>query len=104
MYHNNSINLETIVTKTSHNPSILFNIKERGFIRENYFADIVLVDLNNSYKVSDQKLFSKCNWSPLKNETFKSKVIHTIVSGNHIYKESKINGSPESMRLEFERD
>ena len=104
MYHNNSINLETIVTKTSHNPSILFNIKERGFIRENYFADIVLVDLNNPYKVSDQKLFSKCNWSPLKNETFKSKVIHTIVSGNHIYKESKINGSPESMRLEFERD
>jgi len=104
MYHNKVVSIETIVTKTSHNPSILFNIKERGFIRENYFADLVLVDLNNPYNVSDQKLFSKCGWSPLKNETFKSKVIHTIVSGNHMYNNGKINQEPNSMRLAFERD
>jgi dihydroorotase len=65
---------------------------------------LVLVDLNNPYNVSDQKLFSKCGWSPLKNETFKSKVIHTIVSGNHMYNNGKINQEPNSMRLAFERD
>ena len=104
MYHNNSIDLETIVTKTSHNPSILFDIKERGFIREGYFADLVLFDLNSSWKVSESKLYSKCNWTPLKNETFKSKIIHTIVSGNHVLENGIINQNPNSERLTFERD
>ena len=104
MYHNNSIDLETIVTKTSHNPSILFDIKERGFVREGYFADLVLFDLNSSWKVSESKLYSKCNWTPLKNETFKSKVLHTIVSGNHVYENGIISKNPNAKRLIFERD
>ena len=59
MYHNNSLDLETIVTKTSHNPSILFEIQDRGFIREGYYADLVLFDLNSPWKVSDSILYSK---------------------------------------------
>ena len=104
MYHNNSLDLETIVTKTSHNPSILFEIKDRGFVREGYYADLVLFDLNSPWKVSGSTLYSKCNWTPLKKETFKSKVIHTIVSGNHVFDNGIINKNPNSKRIEFERD
>ena len=96
--------IEEIVQKTSHNVAELFQIKERGFIREGYFADLVLFDLNSKTDVSKEKIYSKCGWSPLKDESFNSKVIHTIVSGNHIYKESKLNNEPNSMRLEFDRD
>ena len=104
MYHNNKIDLETIVQKTSHNPAILFDIKERGFIREGYFADLVLFDLDNTWKVSENKIFSKCNWTPFINESFRSKIIHTIVSGNHIYNNGNIKLDPTSLRLEFDRD
>ena len=104
MYHNNKIDLETIVQKTSHNPAILFDIKERGFIREGYFADLVLFDLDNTWKVSENKIFSKCNWTPFINESFKSKIIHTIVSGNHVYNNGNIKLDPTSLRLEFDRD
>ena len=104
MYHNNSLDLETIVTKTSHNPSILFEIKDRGFIREGYYADLVLFNLNSPWKVSNSILYSKCNWTPFKKEAFKSKVIHTIVSGNHVFDNGIINKNPNSKRIEFERD
>jgi dihydroorotase len=104
MYHNNKIDLETIVQKTSHNPAILFDIKERGFIREGYFADLVLFDLDNTWKVSKNKIFSKCNWTPFINESFRSKIIHTIVSGNHVYNNGDIKLNPTSLRLEFDRD
>ena len=96
--------IEEIVQKTSHNVAELFQIKERGFIREGYFADLVLFDLSFKTDVSKEKIYSKCGWSPLKDESFNSKVIHTIVSGNHIYKDSKLNNDPQSMRLEFDRD
>ena len=102
--HQNKIKLEDIVQKTSHNLSTLFQIKDRGYIREGYYADLVLFDLDTKTKVSEEVIHSKCGWSPLKNETFNSRVMHTIVSGNHIYNNGKINGEPESMRLEFERD
>ena len=59
---------------------------------------------NSPSNVSEEQIYSKCGWSPLKNETFNSIVMQTIVSGNHIYKDSEINGDPASMRLEFERD
>ena len=104
LVNRDKISLENIVKKTSHNVSTLFQIKDRGYIREGYFADIVLFDLNSKTNVSEEKIYSKCGWSPLKNETFNSKVIHTIVSGNHIYKNGEINSDPKSMRLEFTRD
>ena len=104
MNRENKISIEKIVEKTSHNVADLFQIKERGYIREGYYADLVLFDLNTKTKVSEEVIHSKCGWSPLKNETFNSRVMHSIVSGNHIYNNGKINGEPESMRLEFERD
>ena len=90
--------------KTSHNLAELFQIKDRGYIKEGYFADLVLFDLNSKTDVSGESIYSKCGWSPLKNETFNSRVIHTFVSGNHILKYGKLNGDPDSMRLEFDRD
>ena len=100
----NKFSLEKIVQKTSHSVSELFQIKDRGYIREGYFADMVLFDQEAETKVSEEKILSKCNWSPLKNETFHSKIIHTIVSGQHIYKNGQINGEPSGVRMEFNRD
>ena len=104
MNRNNKISLEKIVEKTSHSVADLFQIKERGYIREGYFADIVLFDFNSKTDVDDNNILSKCKWSPFKNISFNSKVIHTIVSGNHIYKNGRINGEPSGLRMEFNRD
>ena len=103
-YHQDVLSLEMIVEKTSHNVAKRFQIKERGYIREGYYADLVLFDLNSPWKVSDSILYSKCNWTPLKKEAFKSKVIHTIVSGNHVFDNGIINKNPNSKRIEFKRD
>ena len=104
MNKKNKFSLEKIVQKTSHSVADLFQIKDRGYIREGYFADIVLFDPSLKTKVSEEKILSKCNWSPLKDETFQSKIIHTIVSGQHVYKNGQINGKPSGIRMEFNRD
>mgnify|MGYP001235430620 FL=1 len=104
MNKKNKFSLEKIVQKTSHSVADLFQIKNRGYIREGYFADIVLFDLALETKVSEEKILSKCNWSPLKDETFHSKIIHTIVSGQHIFKDGQLNGESSGMRIEFDRD
>jgi len=104
MNRNNKISIEKIVEKTSHNVADLFQIKERGYIREGYFADIVLFDFNSKTDVDENNILSKCKWSPFENISFNSKVIHTIVSGNHIYKNGRINGEPSGLRMEFNRD
>ena len=102
-FHNRKITLEKIVEKMCHNPSILFDIDKRGFIREGYYADLVLFDLNNSWKVTKENLLYKCNWSPFENKTFKSKIIFTIVNGNIVYTKGKINGSEMGMKIRFKR-
>lgn len=104
MNRNNKISIEKIVEKTSHNVAELFQIKERGYIREGYFADITLFDLKSQTYVNENNILSKCKWSPFENTSFNSKIIHTIVSGNHIYKDGEINGEPSGFRMEFNRD
>ena len=104
MHLNDKISIEKIVEKTSHSVAELFQIKERGYIREGYFADIVLFDLKSRTEVNEHNILSKCKWSPFENTGFNSKVIHTIVSGNHIYKDGQINGEPSGLRMEFNRD
>ena len=104
MNKKNKFSLEKIVQKTSHSVADLFQIKDRGYIREGYFADIVLFDPSLKTKVNEVKILSKCNWSPLKDETFQSKIIHTIVSGQHVYKDGKLHGESSGMRMEFDRD
>jgi dihydroorotase len=86
-----------------HNPSILFDIDKRGFIREGYYADLVLFDLNKSWKVTKENLLYKCNWSPFENKIFKSKIIFTIVNGNIVYRNGKINDSEMGMKIRFNR-
>ena len=68
-----------------HAPAEIFRIKERGFISEGYFADLVIVDLNNKWTVSNKNILYKCKWSPFENQDFRSKVIYTIINGNLVY-------------------
>lgn len=103
LFHQGKISLEKVVQKMSHNPAILFQIKERGFIREGYFADLALVDLNNPWTVDKSNILSHCGWSPMEGTTFKSKVTHTFVSGHLAYANGVLNNEKMGARLEFLR-
>lgn len=102
-YKQGKISLERIVEKMCHAPAVCFQIQERGFVREGYWADLVLVDLEQSYKVSKENLHYKCGWSPFENQVFSSKVTHTIVSGNLVYENGKFYEQYRGQRLMFER-
>jgi dihydroorotase len=97
------ISIEKVAEKTSHAPAKCFQIKERGFIREGYFADLVLVDLNKPYIVSKENILYKCGWSPLENFTFPSSITHTFVNGNLVYGNGAFDESNRGMRLKFDR-
>ncbi|MEC3876063.1 dihydroorotase [Chryseobacterium salviniae] len=101
-YKNGKISLERIVEKMAHNPAILFRIEKRGFIREGYKADLVLVDLNQNWKVEKDNILYKCGWSPLEGTNFHSKVTHTFVNGNLVYENGNINEEKFGERLLFE--
>ena len=104
MHHQGKISLEKIVEKACHNPAILFQIEKRGFIREGYKADLVLVDLNSPWAVQPDNIFSKCQWSPFEGTTFKSRITHTFVNGNLVYKNFKHTPfSRIAERLSFDR-
>ncbi len=102
LYHQRKIKLEQIVEKMAHNPAILFRIQKRGFIREGYFADLVLVDLNDPWVVGEDNILSKCKWSPFSGQVFQSKVTQTIVSGHLVYNEGEFDESIKGKRLNFE--
>jgi dihydroorotase len=103
MYHMGFFTLEKIVEKMCHNPSVLFRIKERGFIREGYKADICLVDPQNPWTVNRENILYKCGWSPFEGLTFHSKVITTIVNGTIVYDNGTINENYRGERLMFNR-
>lgn len=104
MHHQGKITLEKIVEKACHNPAILFQIEKRGFIREGYKADLVLVDLNSPWAVQPDNIFSKCQWSPFEGTTFKSRVTHTFVNGKLVYKNFKHTPfAKNAERLSFDR-
>ena len=98
------ISIERVVEKMAHNVATCFQIKERGFIREGYWADLVLVDLKNSWKVEKDNLLYKCQWSPFEGHTFSSSVTHTIVSGNIVYENGKLVEGTTGERLAFDRE
>ena len=102
-YLNKKISLEKIVTKMCHNPADLFDIEKRGYIREGYFADLVLIDLNSRWKVQKKNILYKCKWSPFENESFDSKVTQTFVNGNLVYDNGKFESKLHGRRLTFER-
>lgn len=103
MYHKDKISLEKIVEKMCHNPAILFQIEKRGFIKEGYFADLVLVDLNNPWTVKKDNIFYKCGWSPFEGTTFRSRITHTFVNGSLVYQNSKFTDAKAAKRLTFNR-
>lgn len=94
-YHKGELSLETIVTKMCHNPSLLYGLRGRGFLREGYFADIVCVDMTKNFKVETSSLASKCQWSPLEGEVFHSSIIHTFVNGKWSLKNQVVQNDRE---------
>lgn len=103
LYHHNKITLEQIAEKMAHNVAICFQIEKRGFIREGYFADMVLVDLNQPWQVNKSNILYKCGWSPFEGNTFRSTIKHTIVSGNLAWTDGKFVSDVSGKRLSFER-
>ncbi len=102
-YKEGKISLEKIVEKTSHAVADCFQIKERGYIREGYFADLVMVDLKKDYTVSNKNILYKCGWSPLEGFNFNASIEKTMVSGNIVYENGVVNASNVGRRLEFIR-
>jgi dihydroorotase len=103
-YKQGQITLEKIVEKMSHAVADCFQVKERGYIREGYFADLVIVDLDDTTTVSKENILSKCSWSPFEGKTFPSKITHTFVNGNLVYGNGKWDESIKGQRLQFDRD
>ncbi|CAN5560653.1 dihydroorotase [soil metagenome] len=102
--HQGWITIERVVEKMSHAPAVCFQLAERGFIREGYYADLVLVDLSNPWTVSPSNVLYKCGWSPFEGTTFKSKVMKTFINGVLVFDEGKIDESYRGMRLHFNRN
>lgn len=103
-YKKGKISLEKIVEKMCHNPALLFQIEKRGFIREDYKADLVLVDLNDQTEVSKENILYKCGWSPFEGFTFNSKITHTFVNGFLSMENGNISKEKHGERLLFERN
>lgn len=97
------IPIEKAVEKMSHNPAKLFQIEKRGFIKEGYFADIVLIDMNKPQTVSKDNILYKCGWSPFEGTTFSSTITHTFVNGNLIYNNGIFNDNIKGKRVTFNR-
>ena len=102
-YHQGKVSLEWIVNKMCHAPATCFQLKERGFIRPGYFADLVVVDLEKSWRVEKDNILYDCGWSPFEGETFKSSVVKTFVNGNLVYDNGTFDEQTRGMRLEFDR-
>jgi len=103
-YKQGRISLEKMVEKMAHAPAKCFQIRDRGFIREGYFADLVLVDLNQPYTVSKENLLYKCGWSPLEGFTFPATIAMTFVNGYPVYENGRVDASYRGMRLQFNRN
>lgn len=101
-YTQGKISLEKIVEKMCHNPAILYRIKDRGYIREGYFADLTLVDLNSEWTVSKENILYKCGWSPLEGTTFHSQVVKTWVNGHLAYADGVFHEEVKGKALEVQ--
>ena len=102
-YQKGKMSLENIVEKMCHNPAILFQIKNRGFIREGYYADLTLVDLNDKWLVDKDNILYKCAWSPIEGQEFRSRVSKTFVNGHLVYSNGKFDESNKGKRLMLNR-
>lgn len=103
LYHDGHLSLEDIVTSTSHNVADRYHIQDRGFIREGYFADLVLVDLNGYQTVNKEQILYKCGWSPFEGKTFRSRIISTWVNGTMAFCEGVICSNEKGMAMDYNR-
>lgn len=104
LYHSGKISLEQIVEKTSHAPAKCFDIEKRGFVREGYFADLVLVNLKSPWTVTKENILYKCGWSPFEGTTFSSSIEHVIVNGKLAFSNNQVLSDKNGMRLTFDRN
>ena len=103
-YDQGILSLETIVEKTSHNVAKRFQVKDRGYIREGYYADLAVVDIDKNYEVTEENILYKCAWSPFMGKTFKSSVHMTICNGHIAFQDGQVNKDiPFGMQIEFDR-
>lgn len=103
LFHRGEIPLEKVVEKMSHNVAEIYRIKERGYIREGYYADLVLVDLNKQQEVTTKSILYKCKWSPFLGQVFKSSINSTFVNGNLVYEKGLVKTDVKGKRLRFEK-
>jgi dihydroorotase len=104
LYKMGKFPLTRIAEKMSHHPAVLFDIVDRGFIREGYFADLVLVDMESPWTVNKTNILYKCDWSPFEGQQFSARVTHTFVSGHLAYENGRLDESQGGQRLEFQPD
>ena len=97
------IPLETIVQKMCHNPAILFNVRERGYLREGFYADLTVVSPNTPWTVNKENILYKCGWSPFEGQKFHSSVLYTFVNGHLAFETGRISEKRNAMRLTFDR-
>ena len=104
LYHQNEISLQEIVKRTSHNVAEIYRINDRGYLREGYYADLVLVDINKQWTASQDSILYKCAWSPFTDYQFKSKVIGTFVNGSHVFDNGNFNKINYGKQLLFKKE
>ena len=102
-YHKGKITLEKVVEKMCHNPAICFQIEDRGFVKEGFFADLVLVDLEKPWEVTKENILYKCGWSPFEGQSFHSTITHTFVNGHIACEHGAFDESKKGERLKFNR-
>lgn len=102
-YKQGKISLEKIVEKMSHAVATCFQIKDRGYIREGYYADLVIVDMDKANRVSKENILYKCGWSPFEGFVMPASVTHTFVNGHLVYNNGKFDESVKGMRMQFSR-
>jgi dihydroorotase len=103
-YHQGKISLEKIAEKMCHAPAIAFNMQERGFIEEGYWADLSIVDIHHEWTVEKENILYKCGWSPFEGQSFRGKVLSTIVSGHLAWHEGKFDEAKMGERLQFKKN
>ena len=104
LFHQGKISLEKIVEKMAHNVAEIYRIKERGYIREGFYADLVLIDLNQTWQVNSKNILYKCKWSPFEGQEFQSKIIKTFVNGKLIFTNDEVIEHSNGLRLRFEKE
>ena len=97
------VSIEKIVEKIAHNPAIIFKVNKRGFLKEGYYADIVLIDSNTPTLVTQESLLYKCGWSPFEGQKFDNSIHKTILNGNIVYENGKVNAIPYGKKITFNR-